>query len=160
MNFHFLIWTVFGTLKHWKVCAAMVSSLNPPSSVSRWIPSLAHGQGNRCPNTATAWHVATRLMTPSQSLAGPQSVHDETAMLLLKCPVTGDLAECGQRINYFANSCKNNVELTSIKLMIINQALAHLFCIGTLFLIMFYMQCNTYFFYAFFFQLYFMLLNI
>lgn len=64
-------------------------------SAARWIQSLVPGQGNRFPNTATAWVDSTRLMMLSQSLAGLQSAHEGTVTLPLKCPATGDAVDCG-----------------------------------------------------------------
>lgn len=45
---------------------------------------------------AIAWVDSTRTMTLSQSLAGPQSAHEGTVTLLLKCPATGDVVDWRQ----------------------------------------------------------------
>lgn len=59
----------------------------------RWTPSLVHGQENRAPNTSTAGDGLPRMRTLSQSMDGLQFAHGEIVMLLLKCPVTGDLVD-------------------------------------------------------------------
>lgn len=88
---YFYLWQLMGA--HLAVHSASVSSLTSASSVSRWTPSLAHGRGDRVPNTATAWDASTRLTMPSRSLAGPPSAHGETVTPPPKCPVTGDLLD-------------------------------------------------------------------